>query len=247
VIRNRNVLPSHDDGSDSRRAEFSDPDSWQLENDEAPPLDTWSHGHDNAGQNYPGPRDPTRRVRKFTPEHDDIFIQEDDDTDSEDLPSPERRRSVLAGLMSVLLLALIGSGGAALWFYYGPDFSAAGAAFSSAGTSEVDKTAEAVSRLADEQRKLAQAVAGLQQLVQDSLQKDAAAREQDTQRLSAQADALKAELDGLRAAVANATTRPPVAHAAKSAAVAPQKKGSERRAAPPPQAEPQPITPAPEH
>ena len=64
---------------------------------------------------------------------------------------------------------------------------------------------------------------------------------QDTQRLSAQAEALRTDLDGLRAAVASAATRPPVAHAPKSAAVAPQKKGSGRKPAPPPQAEAPPV------
>jgi hypothetical protein len=142
--------------------------------------------------------------------------------------------------MSVVLMALIGSGAAALWFYYGP-------ALSATSTSEVDKTASALSGLADEQRKLAQSVSALQQLVRESFQKDATAREQETQRFSAQAEALRADLDGLRAAIANAATRSPIAHAPKSAAVQPQKKGPDRKSAPPPQAEPAPITPSPEH
>ena len=255
MIRKRNFVPSPYDGSDSvspdesdsRGAEFSDADNWQLEKDEAPPLATWSQGHEHRGQTYPGAGDPTRRVRKFIPEHDDTFVPEDDETESDDLPSPAGRRPVLARIMSVVLLASIGSGGAALWFYYGPTFSAGAGSLFSARTSEGDNTAAVISRLADEQRQLAQAVAALRQSVQDSLQKDAAARAQDTQRLSAQADALRVELDGLRAALANPAARPPVAHAAKSAAVPPQKKGSERKPAPGPQAEPQPITPSPEH
>jgi hypothetical protein len=233
VIHDRNALPSDYDRLDSRRVEFSDAGRWPPDNDEAPPLDTLPHGHDSAWQSYPAQRGPGRRVRKFIPEGDE--------THAEKRPSPERRRSpVLARIMFLVLLALVGSGGAALWFYYGP-------AFSAASTSEVDKTAELVNRLADEQRKLAQSVSTLQQLVQDSFQKSATAREQDTQRLSAQAEALRADLDGLRVAIANATTRSPIAHAPKSAAVQPQKKGSDRKSAPPLQAEAPPITPSPGH
>ena len=230
MSHDRNTLPSHYDGSDAGRAEFSGSDRWEPDNDEAPPLDTWSDGPDSAwqaSQPHPG-----RRRRKF--------VAEVDDTDFEKLPSPERRRRPVRAAIKFFMIALIGFGAAALWFNYGP-------ALSATSTSEVDKTAEALSRLTDEQRKLAQAVSGLQQLVQDSFQKNATAREQDTQRLSAQAQALGADLDGLRAAIASATTRSPVAHAPKSAAVQPQKKERDRRSAPPPQAEAAPGNPAPEH
>lgn len=223
--RDRNTLSS--DGFDTRQADFSGTDRWEPDNDEAPPLDTWPNGHDCAWQTYPGQPHPGRRVRKFIPEGE--------------VPSPERRRSpVLTVIISFVLATLIGSGAAALWFYYGP-------ALSATSTSQVDKTAEALSRLADEQRKLAQALAALQQSVQDSFQKNAAVREQDTQRFSTQVQALQGDLDGLRVAIANATTRSPVAHAPKTASVQSQKKGSDRKSAQAPQADPSPVTPSPEH
>jgi hypothetical protein len=233
VIHHRNNLSSDYDGFDSRQAEFSGADRWKPNNDEAPPSDTWPGEDDSGWRTYPGQPHPGRRVRKFVPELDDA--------DFAKLPSPERRRSpVLAAIISLVLMALIGSGAAVLWVYYGPALSATSA-------SEVDKTAEALSHLADEQRKLAQAVSTLQQLVQDSFQKNATAREEDTQRFSAQAQVLQGDLDGLRAAVASVTTRPPIAHAPKSAAVQSQKKGADRKSAPAPQAEPSPIAPSPEH
>ena len=233
MIHGRNNLSSDYDRFDSRKADFSGLDRWEPDNDEAPPLDTWPGGHDSAQQTYPSQSHPGRRVRKFIPEVDD--------TDIANIPSPEKRRHpIVSAIISLALVTLIGSGAAALWFYYGP-------ALSATRTSEVDKTAEVLSRLADEQRKLAQAVSALQQCVQDSFQKDARAREQDTQRFSAQVQLLQGDLDGLRVAIANATTRSPVAHAPKSASVQPQKKGSDRRSAPSPQADASPITPSPEH
>jgi hypothetical protein len=237
VIHDRNNLSSDYDRFDSRQADFSGPDRWEPDNDETPPLDTWPGKRDSAQQTYPGQSHPDRRVRKFVPEVDGT----DDDTDIANIPPPERRRRpIVSAITSLALVTLIGSGAAALWFYYGPTLSAT-------RTSEVDKTAEVLSRLADDQRKLAQAVSALQQSVQDSFQKDATAREQDIQRFSAQLQLLQGDLDGLRAAIANATTRSPGAHAPKSASVQPQKKGSDRKSAPSPPADASPITPSPEH
>jgi cytoskeletal protein RodZ len=231
VIRDRSTLSS--DGFDSRQDDFRGADRWEPDNDEAPPLDTSPDGHDSAWQTYPSQPHPGRRVRKFIPEGDE--------TNFAKVPSPERRRSpVLTAILFLVLVTLIGSGAAALWFYYGP-------ALSATTTSEVDKTAEALSRLADEQRKLAQTVSALEQSVQDSFQKNAMAREQDIQRFSAQAQALQGDLDGLRAAIANTTTRSPIAHPPKNAAVQSQKKGSDRKSAQAPQAEPSSTTPSPEH
>ena len=237
MIHERNNLSSDYDRFDSPQADFSGPDRWEPDNDEAPPLDTWPGKHDSAQQTYPGQSHPGRRVRKFVPEVDGT----DDDTDIANIRPPERRRRpIVSAITSLALVTLIGSGAAALWFYYGP-------ALSATRTSEVDKTAEVLSRLADEQRKLAQAVSALQQSVQDSFQKDATAREQDIQRFSAQVQLLQGDLDGLRVAIANATTRSPVAHAPKSASVQPQKKGSDRKSAPSAPADASPITPSPEH
>lgn len=231
MIRDRNTLSS--DGFDGRQADFSCADRWEPDNDEAPPLDTWPNGHDSAWQTYPDQPHPSQRVRKFIPEGDDTHFTK--------APSPERRRSpVLTAIISLVLMTLIGSGAAALWFYYGP-------ALAATSTSEVDKTAEALSRLVDEQHKLAQAVSALQQSVQDSFQNNAMAREQDTQRFSAQMQVLKGDLDGLRVAISNATTRSPIAHAPKSAPVQSQKKGSDRKSAPAPQADASPSTRSPEH
>src|SRR5262249_39263697 len=164
MIHDRNNLSSDYDRFDSRQADISGSDRWEPDNDEAPPLDTWQGEHDSARQTYPSQPHPGRRVRKFIPEVDDADIAT--------ILSPEKRRGpIVSAMISLILVTLIGSGAAALLFYYGPALSATSA-------SEVDKTAEALSRLADEQRKLAQAVSTLQQSVQDSLQKNAMAREQ---------------------------------------------------------------------
>ena len=244
MIYDRDTLSSDYDGQGgSPKAEVPGSfgaNGWEPHYDEAPPL--LPGGHERASQAYPYQHQPHpgRRIRRYIDEVDETDVNELHDSNFDSTPYPERpRRPILAAIVFFVLMASVGSGAASLWFYYGPDVS-------SNRASELDKITEAVSRLAEEHRKLAQAVSDLQ-LVQESFQKNAATREEDIQRLSGEALALRADLDGLRAAVPKAAAHPPIAQAPKNAAVLAQKKGSERKFAPPSQAESRPTTPSPGH
>jgi hypothetical protein len=226
--RNNIAAPRYDrlTNANGTRYEAFSADYSEPHYDEAPPL---LPGRDDADwQSYPSQPHPGRRRHKF--------IDEIDDTHVNNIPQPERaHRPILAAIFFVLM-ALIGSGAATAWFYFGPTTS-----------SEVDRTAATLSRLADDQRKLAQAISALQQLVQDSIQKNTAAREQDMQRLSVETRAIEVDLEGLRAAIANLTAQPRATQAPKRAAVHVQKNGSEHKPAVPSQSDSPPMTLSPAH
>jgi hypothetical protein len=151
----------------------------------------------------------------------------------EDEPTSSMRRFV-AMAMLFLVMAAIGSGGATIWYYYGPEWAPQSA--------QIDETAQTVARLVDEQRRLTQSIAALQ-LVQDSLQKHISAGEQELQRLSTEVRTLRSDVENLRTAPAGATGHSGNAQIPRSPNGVPsKKKKAESKATAEPKAQGGPMT-----
>jgi hypothetical protein len=236
VIHDRDSTAPDYDGrvpSDRPRSRFLGADDSAVPDyDELAPLDSPRNGYlrvdDGASPDYAGLAHSGGPRSGFLGSDDDAAPDFDEPTSS-DRP----RRRFLGAIAFVVLMALTGSGAAAIWYYYGPQLVGL------ASTQEVEKPTETLAQLADEQRRLTQAIAALQ-LTQDGLQKSIAAREQEIQRLSGENRTLRTDLDALRSAAASTATQSPPAPKSPSARPPPKKK-AERQPATQPQAERAPM------
>jgi hypothetical protein len=175
-----------------------------LVSDESPALDQSEFGHANgmrsgfpaAGRVIQGDGGREERLRSRFAGWDPGTLPDEseapplaDGMELEDEDAPSAGRRVLAMMVFFCIMAAIGSGSGAIWYYCGPDWVRGG--------TQVDEAAATLARLADEERKLTQSIAALQ-LVQDSLQKHVLAGEQELQRLSTEVRSLRSDVENLR-------------------------------------------------
>jgi hypothetical protein len=242
----RNGFPDADDGAvpdyegpphSTGQSRFLDADdSAAPDYDEQAPLDSLRNRFlrvDGGASPDPDPAHAGWPMSRLHGAHDGA----EPDLDEPEPSSPGRR--FLGAIAFVLLMALTGSGAAAMWYYYGPQLVALASTQGVEKPPAVEKPAVTLDQLAEEQRKLTQAIAALQ-LTQDGLQKSIAAREQEIQRLSGENRALRTDLDALRSAAASAAIQSPAAPKSQSARPPPKKK-AERQPAAQPQAERAPM------
>src|ERR1041384_6743676 len=112
--------------------------------------------------------------------------------ETEDAAPEPAQRPWRALITFYFLMALLGSAGGAIWYYYGPD----PAAPASASVRDVEKLAAGLAQVEQEQHRLRETVGALQSS-HDQLQRVLAAREQEIQRLAAEANALRGALDAI--------------------------------------------------
>ena len=130
----------------------------------------------------------TRRPAYFEGADEDAAPFEE----TEDAAPEPAQRPWRALITFYFLMALLGSAGGAMWYYYGPDPGAP----ASASVRDVEKLAASLAQVEQEQRSLRETVGALQSS-HDQLQRVLAAREQEIQRLVAEANALRGALDAI--------------------------------------------------
>jgi hypothetical protein len=196
-------------------------------NDDVPPLTAPGRPYDLDESHPHGAPSYARRGRADVAAQDrqprghvrlPAYFEEDFE-EAEEAPPEPAKRPWRALITLYFLMALLGSAGGTIWYYYGPD----PAAPASASVREVERLAASLAQVEQEQRRLTETIRALQS-GHDQLQRALAGREQEIQRLMSEANALRGALDAMHNAPAPAARsahgagRSPPASAAKKKA-----------------------------